>query len=116
MIAKALLPLHAGSKSDQPMMAPHLWKTKTVMLVDCRPETCVMTGRILRHEGYTVVTAASGQEAIAMLRPEAVPRLVLDMILEGSAEGLDCYRGVFAIFEWLSEQELMMRRAAQDRG
>lgn len=115
MNTKGFFPLLAGSKSDQPMMLPHLWKTRTVMLVHCRPETRSVTRRILQREGYVVVTAANGREAIAMLRREAVPLLVLAMILEGSAEGLDCYRGAFAVFEWLSQQELMLRRSAQDR-
>lgn len=85
-----------------PMIPPEFCGARTVMLVDGRPEARIVTSRILQHAGYTVVTAANGREAIAMLRRETALLMALDMILEGSSDGMDCYRGAIAIFEWLS--------------
>jgi CheY-like chemotaxis protein len=88
--------------ADMPMTPPEFCGARTVMLVDGRPEARIVTSRILQHAGYTVVTAANVREAIAMLRRETALLMALDMILEGSSDGMDCYRGAIAIFEWLS--------------
>jgi DNA-binding response OmpR family regulator len=55
----------------------------TVMVVDDEPLVCQLFERILSEEGYRVVTAASGQQALA-LAEEAKPDLfLLDIVMPG---------------------------------
>ena len=55
----------------------------TVMVVDDEPRVCRLFDKILREEGYAVVTASSGRQALA-LAAEARPKLILlDIVMPG---------------------------------
>ena len=55
----------------------------TVMVVDDEPQICQLFETILREEGYRVVTAPSGRDAVA-LASEARPDLILlDIVMPG---------------------------------
>lgn len=47
----------------------------------------------LRRDGYDVVTAESGEEALQLIEKEAVDLVVLDIRLEGM-DGIDCLRTI----------------------
>ena len=79
------------------MMPPELYGTRSVLVVEDQPEMRTVTTLILKHAGYTVVEVENGQEAINLLRKRPVDIMVLDMVLEQSFDGLDCYREAIAI-------------------
>ncbi len=65
------------------MNAPQSLRPVTVMVVDDEPRVCQLFERILVEEGYLVVTATSGRQALA-LAAEASPALVLlDIVMPG---------------------------------
>jgi two-component system cell cycle sensor histidine kinase/response regulator CckA len=64
----------------------------TVLVVDDQPEIRMLTAIILSRAGYAVVSAENGREAIELVRERHVDILVLDMVLEKSFDGLDCFR------------------------
>jgi DNA-binding NtrC family response regulator len=76
-------------------LQPH--GTATVMVVEDQPEVRALTIRILELAGYTVVGVDNGRTAVALLRKQPVDLMVLDMILEPSFNGLNCYREAVAI-------------------
>jgi DNA-binding response OmpR family regulator len=57
----------------------------TVLVVDDEQMICRMLTRILEHEGFTVITAASGTEALWAVRDHSGPidLLISDMSLGG---------------------------------
>lgn len=52
---------------------------------------------MLTHLGYEVATAASGEEAVDLLRDQTVDLVILDMILGEGMDGLDTYRKILEI-------------------
>ncbi len=69
----------------------------SVMVVDDQPEVRVVIRLLLERAGYVVVAASNGRVAIESLRKRPVDIMVLDMVLEGSFDGLDCYRAAVAL-------------------
>jgi two-component system, cell cycle sensor histidine kinase and response regulator CckA len=80
-------------RCDEPLDAPHeapppaipLTGTETALLVEDEPEVRRLIEKILGMQGYTVMSAASPAEAIALSRGRsgAIDILVTDMILPG---------------------------------
>ncbi|MDO9229847.1 MAG: sigma-54 dependent transcriptional regulator [Syntrophales bacterium] len=56
---------------------------KTILIVDDEESICQTLGGILTDEGYGVVTAASGEEALRILEEEPPNLVVLDIWLPG---------------------------------
>lgn len=59
----------------------------TIMIVDDEPRACQLFEKILREEGYRVVTATSGQLALELVS-EARPQLILLDIVMPEMDGL----------------------------
>jgi two-component system response regulator HydG len=53
----------------------------TILVVDDEPELCLALSKLLRRNGYNVVTAGNGEEALAVLRGEAVPLVLTDLLM-----------------------------------
>ncbi|MFO7697416.1 MAG: response regulator [Anaerolineae bacterium] len=63
--------------------------TATVLVVDDDPDFCEVTRLILSSEGYEVLTAASGDEALGVLK-ECHPNLVmLDVMMASILDGVN---------------------------
>ncbi|HUU01268.1 MAG TPA: response regulator [Myxococcota bacterium] len=60
---------------------------RPIMVVDDEPLVCRLFEKILREEGYQVVTATSGRQALA-LAPEAQPQLILLDIVMPEMDGV----------------------------
>lgn len=58
---------------------------KTILLVDDEPAVREMVGRVLAQEGYRVLTAANGAEAVAMAAADSVDAALLDLNLPGQS-------------------------------
>ncbi len=54
-----------------------------ILIVDDEQDICDILQYNLQTEGYTVETAASGEEALVMLKAEAFDLVLLDVMMEG---------------------------------
>ncbi len=63
-----------------------------ILVVDDDPDFVRLTRRILQSKGYEVVTAASGQQALAVMRKEKPDLVLLDIMMSYILDGLDVSR------------------------
>lgn len=63
-----------------------------ILVVDDDPDFVNLTRRILQRKGYEVVTAASGQQALAVMRKEKPDLVLLDIMMSYILDGLDVSR------------------------
>ena len=61
---------------------------KTILVVDDDPDFCEITRLILSGEGYEVVTAANGDQALETLK-ECEPNLVVLDVMMGILDGVN---------------------------
>lgn len=66
-----------------------------ILVVDDEPELCHVLQKVLKKEGYRVLTATTGQKAIELLKKEKVHLLLLDLKMPdiGGLELLKKIRG-----------------------
>jgi len=67
---------------------------QSVLIVDDAEPQREVASQILERLGYKVATVASGEEAVAFVRRQAVDALLLDMIMEGGMDGCETYRRI----------------------
>jgi adenylate cyclase len=65
-----------------------------ILVVDDDPDFVSLTRRILQQKGYEVVAAASGQQALAMMRKEKPDLVLLDIMMSYILDGLDVSREI----------------------
>ena len=56
---------------------------KTILVVDDEPVLREVVGEVLRDEGYAVVEAADGHEALDLLRSERPGLVLMDVMMPG---------------------------------
>src|SRR5690606_15193261 len=66
---------------------------RTILLVDDSREYLETTGKLLEREGHTVLTAASGEEALAIAKEKRVDLMLVDYFMPGMT-GEDLVRQV----------------------
>lgn len=71
--------------------------TGKILVVDDEPELLEITGGIVKMLGYTVMTVASGEEALALLKEQHFDLILLDMILKDGMSGYDTYKKILEI-------------------
>jgi two-component system, cell cycle sensor histidine kinase and response regulator CckA len=71
--------------------------SETVLVVDDNAEQRDITRNMLMKLGYTVLTAASGPEALLILQKQPVDLVILDMIMPGGLDGLETYEKILQI-------------------
>ncbi len=67
---------------------------ETILVIDDVKEQREIAAMIFSRLGYSVNVAASGEEAIEMLRDKTVDLLVLDMIMDPGIDGLETYKRI----------------------
>ena len=67
-------------------------KGERVLVVDDIPEQREIATRIISQLGYAVTSAASGEEALDLLKEHRADLVVLDMIMDPGIDGLETYR------------------------
>jgi len=90
-------PLTAEAAAQETRAASEVHGGERVMVVEDQPEQRAMATRLLERAGYTVVTAEHGHAAIELLKRQPVDIMLLDMIMEDSFDGLDCYRQAIVV-------------------
>ena len=53
----------------------------TILIIDDDPQVCDLLKQVLEEEGYTVVTAANGQEGLNLHRANPADLIVLDILM-----------------------------------
>lgn len=71
--------------------------TETVLVVDDDISQREMAAELLASYGYRVSCAATGHEALEVLKTRTVDIIVLDMIMERDFDGLDAYREIIKL-------------------
>lgn len=88
--------LGAVLKSSQLSRQDHLEKSllgpKRILAVDDSPTYIQAISDLLRDDGYDVVTAASGEEALALLEVQSVDCILLDRMMPGLSGEETCRR------------------------
>lgn len=60
----------------------------TILIIDDDPQICDLLKQVLEDEGYSVVTAANGQEGLTLYRAHPADLIVLDILMP-EKEGLE---------------------------
>jgi two-component system, OmpR family, response regulator MprA len=68
-------------------------QTATVLVVDDDPRILSMMRRVLEVDGYSVLSAADGEQALEVMRQQDIDLLVLDVMMPG-LDGFDVCRTV----------------------
>jgi CheY-like chemotaxis protein len=77
------------------------WSSVTIMVVDDHEQSRSITARMLRDEGYRVIEAQSGEEALDRLAGTNDVQVVLtDIVMPGGIDGLELARKVTALSPW----------------
>jgi PAS domain S-box-containing protein len=79
----------------------------TILVVDDEPEILAMLQEALERDGFKVVLASSGAEALSVLAAGGVD-LVLSDIRMADVDGIELYRGIGARFPALAERFMAM--------
>lgn len=66
----------------------------TILIVDDDPDFVEMTRAVLESEGYRVLSAANGNEALALMRRQHPTLVLLDVMMQGLLDGLDASRAM----------------------
>jgi len=68
----------------------------TILIVDDDPDFTFVCRSVLEREGYTVSTAASGEQALASLHRERPDLMLLDVMMSTILEGVEVCKKVRA--------------------
>jgi two-component system, NtrC family, sensor kinase len=93
--------------------AVSLFGPKRILAVDDSPTYLHELGEMLRGEGYDVVLASSGEEAIEMLSVQAVDCILLDVVMPGLGGKATCQRIKESLL--VRDVPLIMLTAREDR-
>lgn len=72
-------------------------RTRTILLVDDEPNVISSLKRLLRRDGYTILTAASGQEGLDLLEKSPVDIILSDQRMPGMS-GVDFLRSAKKLY------------------
>ena len=81
-------------KSEPLPLQAYMGQGETILVVDDIETQREIAAGLLRKLNYHVVTAASGEDAVAYLEAHQCDLIVLDMIMDPGMDGLDTYRRI----------------------
>ena len=93
---------YPASRSEMEAPSPvyiedYLGKGESILIIDDAPEQRDLAKRMMERLGYDVTTAASGEEAVALIKKRSFDGLILDMIMPPGIDGLVTYREILKI-------------------
>ena len=86
----------AGEENSKEL-ADYMGNKETILVVDDVREQRKIASKILSQLGYSVRLASSGEEAVKLMKNEAVDLIVLDMIMPPGIDGLETYERIVSI-------------------
>ena len=75
----------------------YMGKEKSILIVDDIEEQREIASSMLVQLGYTVTSAASGEEAIEYIKSSSADLIILDMIMDPGIDGLETYRQILKL-------------------
>lgn len=85
----------AGKETGElPPVRDLMGSGETILVVDDIEQQRKIASEILKSLNYLVVTAASGEEAVAYLKSSSADLVLLDMIMDPGMDGLETYRRI----------------------
>jgi DNA-binding NtrC family response regulator len=72
-------------------------KGESILVVDDLKDQREIASEMLQKLGYSVVSVASGEEAVDYIKNNSADLVVLDMIMESGIDGLDTYKKIIEI-------------------
>jgi CheY-like chemotaxis protein len=72
---------HAPALGQAPVVAPAADGRATVLVVDDDPTTISLLGKMLEKEGYRVISASNGVEALSLARQHRPQAITLDVLM-----------------------------------
>jgi signal transduction histidine kinase/ActR/RegA family two-component response regulator len=72
----------------------YMGRNEFILVVDDVAEQREIASRILKRLGYTVITAAGGEEAVEYLKTHTADLVILDMIMDPGIDGLETYKRI----------------------
>ena len=75
----------------------YMGNSESILVVDDVAEQRKIASGMLKELGYSVVSVASGEEAVEYLGSHKVALLVLDMIMDPGMDGLDTYKKILEL-------------------
>ena len=85
------------SEKESMVSLDSLGGTESILVVDDVEEQRKIAAHMLKGMGYSVETAASGEEAVRIIEKSKFDLLILDMIMDPGIDGLETYRRVLEI-------------------
>jgi CheY-like chemotaxis protein len=83
--------------ADEWSIKDYMARGERILVVDDVSEQRQIASVMLRRLGYEVASAASGEEAVAMVKQDTPDLVVLDMIMDPGMDGLETYRQLLDI-------------------
>ena len=75
----------------------YLGKGESLLIIDDSAEQRALAERMMQRLGYEVYTAASGEEAVLLVKKRRYDLLILDMIMPPGMDGLETYKQILEI-------------------
>ncbi|MBW1849433.1 MAG: response regulator, partial [Deltaproteobacteria bacterium] len=72
-------------------------KGELILVVDDMKDQREIASEMLQKLGYSVVSVASGEEAVDYIKNNSADLVILDMIMESGIDGLDTYKKIIEI-------------------
>ncbi len=72
-------------------------KGELILVVDDMKDQREIASEMLQKLGYSVVSVASGEEAVDYIKNNSADLIILDMIMESGIDGLDTYKKIIEI-------------------
>lgn len=72
--------------------------SESILIVDDIPEQLHIAQNLLTKLGYKTYVAASGEDALQIIRSQPVDLVILDMIMPGGMDGLETYQEIIRIY------------------
>src|SRR5689334_4970410 len=86
--------MQGGSFQDTAHRTAKGGSTMKILMVDDDPSLVKMISFLLKDEGYEVVTATTGMEALQILQQQWVDMVILDVMLPRGQDGFEICRRV----------------------
>lgn len=78
-----------GEADDEERLIAH---GGTILVIDDDPKVRNLLSRILKHDGYEVITAEDGHEGIELAKEHTPDAITLDVVMPGGKDGWDVLR------------------------
>ena len=80
--------------SESVYIDDYLGRGESILVVDDVEEQRGLAARMMQRLGYKVDSAASGEEAVRLIKEKTYDLLILDMIMPAGMDGLETYREI----------------------